>query len=323
MAQRSEEWSGRGRSPGRRTRVGLGLFLAALLAYEWHTQSPQTTVAGTPEPGVAFASDGGEGGKTGASAATNAQPISAAPPIDLNAYEALLKSNPLAAIEQARDFHRRNVRDYACTFIKQELLDHGLSSEQTIHVRFMQEPYSVLMHWVRNPGAAERVIYVAGRWVNPDASSPAERELAVCQPGAVARIFVKSVREPIRGDRAKKESRRFIDDFGFLKALDLMVEYSRLGQQRGEMKLWYEGIASFDGRPTFVIKRTLPYSGPASLYPDGSAEYHLDREWLVPVAVYSYADLERRKLLGKYEYRDVRMNVGCQPGDFEPSKYGM
>lgn len=299
----------------RRGHMFIGAVLVSVFAYQWQLEA---TDGGAPPAAAA--------GPAAVAAATVSRPT---PPIvrgaaDRSAFEALLRRDPLGAIEHAREHHRRAVRDYSCVFTKQELLPGGLSDEQDITVKFQQSPFAIMMHWTRNPGPAERVIYVAGRWINPEASDPAERDLAICQPGAIARIFVKSVREPIRGDRARKQSRRYIDDFGFLKALDLMVEFTRLARDRGELKISYEGPSTFDGRPTYVLNRTLPpFTGPNSLYPDGAAEYHLDQEWLVPVAVYSFADASRKTLLGKYEYRGIRMNVGCTAADFDPSTYGM
>jgi hypothetical protein len=70
----------------------------------------------------------------------------------------------------------------------------------------------------------------------------------------------------------------------------------------------HEGEGSIDGRPTFVLARYLPYTGPNGKYPDARLVVHLDQEWLLPVGIYSYADREARVLLGSYISTEVELN---------------
>ncbi len=240
-------------------------------------------------------------------------------------FEDLIRNNPLAALIHARDRLVRESRDYTCNFVKQERIGAGLSAEQEIEVKFRPEPYSVMMHWIRNEGMAKRVVYVKGRWIDEDATNPELREQAVCMPGKGLHLLVKSIKQPINGTIAKKSSRRAIDEFGFRRALDLLVQYCEIAQERGELKLEFRGETRFDGRPVWLVRRHLPYTGEGGLYPDQIAEIYVDQEFHVPVAVYCYSDSEARpdKLLGKYEYRSIRFNVGLSERDFDPSTYGM
>ncbi|MFO0972604.1 MAG: DUF1571 domain-containing protein [Phycisphaerae bacterium] len=242
---------------------------------------------------------------------------------DDRSFVSFLKRDPLAALEQARADHLRDVRDYNCTFVKQELLPGGMSAEQVIAVNFRQEPYSVVMHWLKNPGKAERVIYVKGRWTDAGQSDPALREQAMCQPGAIARLIVKSLKQPIRGSLAQQSSRRCIDEFGFARGLDLLITYCRMARDRGELDLRYVGTSEIDGRPTWVVERRLPYAGPEGRYPDRIAVVHIDQQWRVPVSVHCFADDARTLLLGRYDYADVVMGVGHGENVFDPKSYGM
>ncbi|MEE8170039.1 MAG: DUF1571 domain-containing protein, partial [Phycisphaerae bacterium] len=220
----------------------MGTALALLFVYQWRDTTAADVSEPRSAPSVVYAAD-----------------YSAAR-IEPSVFEDLLRSDPIGAFEMARDHHARTVRDYTCTFIKQELLPGGMSKEQEILVRFLQKPFSIVMHWIRNADKAERVIYVAGKWIDRDADQPEQRDLAVCQPGAIARIFIKSVKQPIRGRLAMQSSRRTIADFGFLNALDMMIEFSRLAEQRGDLDLRYAGPSEYDGRPTWIIERSLPYT---------------------------------------------------------------
>jgi len=251
--------------------------------------------------------------------------VLAAEQVRADPFEKLIRHDPLAALLAARAQHVRDVRDYQCVLVKQEALPSGMSEEQEIEVKFRQQPFSVYMNWLRNPGMANRVIYVKDRWVDPNARRTEERELAVAQPGKIAQLFVKSVKQPIRGRLARKSSRRFLDEFGFQRTLDLLIKYCQIARSRGELSLEYRGETRFDGRPVWVLRRQLPYSGEGGVYPDRVAEIYVDQAYRVPVAVYCYSDVEKRPehLLGKYEYRNIRFQTGLSDRDFDPATYGM
>lgn len=252
-------------------------------------------------------------------------PIVMAATVAQDPFEKLIRTDPLEALIRSRDRHASQVQDYKCTMVKQEMLPSGMSEEQEIDVLFRQQPYSVVLTWRRNPGLAERVVYVKDRWIDEDAEEADERDLAVCQPGPVARLLIKSIKQPIHGKLAQKASRRFVDEFGFTRALDLLIKYCEIARESGDLKLAYCGETRFDGRPVWVVRRTLPYTGPDGAYPDRTAEVFIDKEYRVPVAVYCYSDdaKEPRNLLGKYEYRNIRMQVGLSESDFDPKTYGM
>lgn len=284
-------------------RLFFGAILGAVLLIEFATRSATSAIV--PAEAEVIASV--------ASPAPDARP----------GFDDLIRRDPLAALEQAQIELVSKVRDYTCTFIKQELLDSGLSQEQTIATSFRAEPYSVVMHWLKNPGKAERVIYVKGKWIDAGANKPEERDLAVCQPGAIARVFVKSLKQPIRGSMAREASRRFIDEFGFWQSLNLLTKYSQLAKDRGELTLVFRGESMFDGRPTYVLERRLPYTGENGTYPDRVATIHIDKQWRVPVSVRCYADDAKKQLLGRYEYSNVTFDVGLTDKTFEPTTYGM
>jgi hypothetical protein len=251
--------------------------------------------------------------------------VLAADTVAVDQFDKLVRTNPLAALKEARDRHARGVRDYQCVMVKQEALASGMSTEQEIEVKFRAQPYSVMMNWLRNPGMAQRVIYVKDKWIDESAKNPNERDLAVAQPGVVAQLLFKSIKQPIRGKFAKKSSRRYLDEFGFNRTLDLLIKYCDMATVTNELKLDYKGESHFDGRPVWVIRRQLPYNGEGGKYPDRVAEILIDKEHRVPVAVYCYGseDKSPSSLLGKYEYRDIRFNTGLTETDFTPATYGM
>lgn len=251
--------------------------------------------------------------------------VLAAERVQADPFERLIRHEPLDALAEARERLIRESPSYRCTFIKQERIRSNIRAEQEVEVKFRSQPFSVVMNWVRNPSLAQRVIYVRGKWVDPDATDPKMRNLAVCQPIKPLALIKKSVRQPIHGIFAERSSRRSIDEFGFKRALDLLIKFSRFAESQGELSLEFKGETHFDGRPVWLVRRRLPYKDEGGLYPDLTADILIDKEYHVPVAVYCYSDAERKpqNLLGKYEYRNIRFDVEFTDRDFDPATYGM
>lgn len=286
----------------RRVQVLCGLLLAGALyaQLEFNADYEPVLAKGTP---VVYAAE---------------QPVA-------DPFERLIRRDPLEALAQAKKQLVRDSRDYACNFVKQERVGSTIRAEQEVSVMFRPQPYSVMMHFVRNPGLAERAIYIKDKWTDNDATDPALRELAVCQPGKGLSLLLKSIKQPIHGTMAKRSSRRSMDEFGFERALDLLIKYCDLARERGELTLEFKGETHFDGRPVWVVRRVLPYTAEGGRYPDRIANIYIDKVYHVPVAVYCYSadDGGPMNLLGKYEYRNVRFDPGLTEKDFDPATYGM
>ncbi|MCP4249320.1 MAG: DUF1571 domain-containing protein [bacterium] len=233
--------------------------------------------------------------------------------------EVLAKSDPMAFLDRCRENYFANYRDYICTFTKQERIGKRVTAEQETVVKYRERPCSVNMRWVRNADAAAHVTYIEGRW--PDKNG---LDQAWCEPaGAIARLFVKKILQPIHGRSASKASRRSIDQFGFRSTLELIVKYSRRADDAGVLDLRYVGPGSVDGRSTFVFERRSPYTGQEEPYPDRLLVFHIDREWLVPTACYSYRDDLGDDLLGRYVLTDVTFNNDLDDQDFGPESLGL
>ena len=107
--------------------------------------------------------------------------------------------------------------------------------------------------------------------------------------------------------------------------MDLIVQYCEKAREAGALKLTYEGEADFKGRRVWVVKRVLPYTGPDGEYPDLVANFYIDQEHRIPIAIHTFSDEKCtvEDLLGKYEYRDVDFDADVTDADFEPATYGL
>jgi len=229
--------------------------------------------------------------------------VRAALPVPLEA----VRQDPMLLVRLGRERYLREIREYRCVLLKQERLAGGLTPVQEVEVRYRETPHTVYMLWRKNADQAKRALWMQ----DPRFVDKIGRKVALVEPaGAIARLFVSELFVPIDGPEARKLSRRTIDECGFRSTFELLERYNALAQERGVLKLWFDGFGEIDGRPTYVIRRDLPYEGPNGPYPDGRMVLHLDQEWLLPVAVFSYADQAEKELLGSYVFTKVELNPG-------------
>ena len=219
-------------------------------------------------------------------------------------YVAMAEGDPMALLRLGIQNYDRDIKDYRCVFLRQERLNGKLTPRQTIEVLYRESPRAILMTWVRNAGQARRALYRE----TVQADGKIRSQLLVEPAGVIARLVAKQVTVPVRGRRARRSGRYTIDQFGFRAVLERVLRDSRLAEKQGVLDLTYAGEGEVDGRPTLTLVRRLPYTGPKGVYSDARLVLHLDREWLVPVAVYSYADQEGKTLLGSYVMTSVKLN---------------
>ncbi len=227
---------------------------------------------------------------------------------------AAAERDPMVLARLGRQWYEQHVREYRCVLVKQERLGNKLSQVQEIELRFRESPRAVYMLWKTNADQARRALFMDAReFVDQNGQKLARVEPA----GAVARLFVKDLFLPIDGPEARKASRRTIDEAGFRATFDLLETYNAVAAEQGVLDIRFGGTGMVDGRPTYIIVRDLPYTGPTGPYPDARLVLHLDQEWLLPVAVYSYADHQEKELLGSYVFTHVELNPGFDADDFE------
>lgn len=226
-------------------------------------------------------------------------------PLPAQDLRALALRDPMRLVEQGREYYDRNIREYRCTLVKQERLGNKLTDVQEIEIRYRENPYAVYMLWKSNPDGARRALHMH----SDDYVDERGRKLVRVEPnGAVARLFTKDIFLPLDGAQVRKESRRAIDEAGFRSTFELLEHYNAIAKERGVLDLKLAGTGEIDGRPTYVLQRDLPYQGADGPYPDARMKLHLDQEWLLPVAVYSYADHNEETLLGSYVFTDIEIN---------------
>lgn len=216
----------------------------------------------------------------------------------------IARRDPAAFFELARAKYHESVSAYRATLTKQERVQGELTEVQEVELRYRGEPLSIYMLWKKNPDTARRALYMN----TPDFEDEDGQKLARVEPNGLPRLLVSDIMIQTRGPQAAKSSRHSIEDAGFASFFRMLQTYNAKARAAGTLKLEYAGQGDVDGRETIVIVRELPYTGPDGSYPDARLVMHFDQETLLPIAVYSYADHQEQKLLGRYIYTDIDLN---------------
>ena len=223
------------------------------------------------------------------------------------------RRNPSGLLRLARERCQRETGDFRCLLEKQERISGALKPIEVIQVCYRADPLSVFMTWRRGANQAKRALFIDSQeFVDGDGQRLARVEPA----GVLLRLIVSDVMVPIHDARARKASRRAIDEFGFRSTFDILEHVNDLAAARNELDFRYEGEGAVDGRATVILVRRLPYTGPGGRYPDAKLILQLDQESLLPTAIYSYTDPEGRELLGSYVFAQVNLNPGFGESDF-------
>ncbi len=223
-------------------------------------------------------------------------------PGEVKRLEKLARSDHVALLRLALEHYRRRVRAYTCTFIKQERINGKLKPEQWIKVKFMEKPFSVSMHWVKNVQTGDRALYVAGKY---------NGQMLIRLAG-VLRLFGTVTRDPA-SPQVMANTLRPITMFGFRRSLENLLKVYEPAVKAGDAVCRFAGRKNLAGREVLVLERVLP---PKEGYPARKTTVYLDAEWLVPLGVEGY-DWDGQ-LTCRYLYKDVDFAAALTEKDFTP-----
>ena len=241
--------------------------------------------------------------KTGPASAMTAAYASADPGvIDRDATP----RDPVALLEEALVRCDRDVRDYECVFERRERIGGRLYPAQRMRVRYNDHPRTVHMVWLDNIDQVRQAWYAEGE----NLSAAGDEQVIIEPAGRLLRAVAGRIAIDAHGDLARRSSRFTIDQFGFRSTLERILDGIHRFEAGGVMRIDYAGTGRIGGRATHVIVRRLPYDGPDGPYPEAKLIVHLDRQTLMPVAVYCYADPGEQVLLASYVTTQVTTNTG-------------
>ena len=222
--------------------------------------------------------------------------------------ERMAREDHVGLLKLALKNYQNSVRDYVCTFIKQERIDGHLNEEEKLRVCCKEAPFSVMMSWCEPKGLVDKVLYVDKN----------NNSTMLVRPTGLAGMLVHTVRRDVHDPRVKKITLRTPAQFGFGRSLQDIIEVYEQAEQNGVLDTDYLGIKKVDGRDCLVLVRKLPMD---KGYPAAKLVVYLDKDYLLPTRVESYDAADNRFSL--YMYLDVRFNLGLTDELFSPQANGM
>jgi len=221
--------------------------------------------------------------------------------------EDLAKTDHLALLRKCLQHYELSVRDYTCRFIKRERISGRLGRAQEIDVRFMDHPFSVAMRWRKNAPISDRALFVEG----------AHGGNMLLRPKGLLSI-VGTVRRKPDSEQVMANTLRPISRFGFKRSLSSLIGVYELAAKRGDLKTRFVGRKEVDGREAFVLERILPARPD---YPAHRTLVYIDAERLLPICVEAWN--WDNKLMYRYIFGDVKLNVGLTADDFTTKANGL
>jgi hypothetical protein len=235
-------------------------------------------------------------------------------------FEALVRADPVAALDAAVRRYHREVKGFRATFHKQERIGGKLREPEVIRVAFRDEPFSVLMLWEQGGGLGQGTLYVRG-------------ENGGQMKVWVSRLFTKSV-DP-RGSMPRDSARYGIEGFGLGQSTRRAFAAWEGAKERGELRAEYLGrrVVPDLGRECHVVKRTCPADEIDGFTDDvkeavtdknrpdsfRTVTLYLDCEtWLQIGTEQHRSDGE---LVARYFFRDVQLNPPFDKGTFTTASF--
>ena len=254
-------------------------------------------LAGAAAVGVATAQPPADPAKSpGVSPAAAVDPVKAADPLG-------------AMLADARAAYAK-VRDYTCTFTRQEKFGGALSAEQVAEMRVRSQPYSVYVRFARPEGVAGmEAAYAADRRDGKIRYRPAGK-------AGINGFLTVSPEDP----KMLADNRRPVSELGVGKVIELLVAVAAREKALNNPVEAFPSDYVFAGRPVtrYEVLTRRPH---AHRYAYRTVVY-VDKETKLPVRFEAYDQPKPGaspdgELLEAYSYSDLRLNVGLGDSAFE------
>jgi hypothetical protein len=234
--------------------------------------------------------------------------------------EELARYNPVQFMENCLRRCKRTVSSYTLTLDKQERLGGKLQPQEIIAATFREKPFSVLLRWEKGARLADSVLYVEGE--NQEKVDGQARSMLVVHPAGVLGKLLKPVKRKPDGPEAKQSGRYTVPEFGLEKGMLLTWNsWKRATEDPSGNNLHVEYLGQVTlkeagDRICYKLRRT-EYAHPEE---DGITELtiYVDKETWLQVGSELRGDFNGEKQwIGKYYFRDIRLNPELSDDDFK------
>lgn len=210
----------------------------------------------------------------------------------------LLHTRPLDFLDLCVTKYDQEVKSYSLTFRKYE--KGKTRGMEKLKVHFREQPFSVFMQWLENPGLTSKVLFVKGE--NDDK--------------LLAPVPIFGIKKFAPNDTLAKNSSRYtIDQFGLKLATLRSIGSMRKAQAEGKLFLEYRGLVQvpeLGNRLSHKFVRT-PYDPPEE---EGVNELtlYIDQETLLQTG--SILKDAAGQVVAEYYFTDIELNPEFGPDQF-------
>lgn len=199
------------------------------------------------------------------------------------------------------------IDDYTATFIKQERVNGRLKPVETVFMKF-QKPFKVYMKWVEGAKEGQEILYVEGKNGGKVLAHPGFGGFL----GGMLTMILPTFAISPDGPTAMKDNLHPVTDAGIGNMIENIISNNAKARTNDDLHLYYRGESSVDGRMAFLVERILPQE---EGYPAHRAQLFIDKEYRLPImmVLHDWSD----ELIGSYEFRDLVLNPGLAPEEFE------
>jgi len=216
----------------------------------------------------------------------------------LSAVSGAMAHDPLQMVYACRQAYK-SVNDFTAIMHRRERLWGQMQPEETILIKFRNQPFSVYMKWIKEPHKTREAIYVE----NQNDGKIVAHEVV----GLVNWMRKVSPNDP----EARKQSHHPITEAGIGKAIESLIRVCETAQKAGDLQICYVGEQPVDNRPTDMLMRVLPQKPE---YPYHVLLMYIDKELGLPIKFVTLNwDYEPETI---YTYTDLKVNVGLTDEDF-------
>lgn len=213
----------------------------------------------------------------------------------------------IRALKTSQEIIDRDIRDYSCTFVKQERLDGQLAERQYILMKVMHQPFSVYMAFVR-PFDGREVVYVAGQ---------NENKLVALDAG-IKRYLGKMNLDP-EGALAMKGQRHPITSVGMRNLTAKLIKVGEAETQFAECDVTTNADTKINGRSTTMVQVIHPT--PRQNFRAHVTRIFFDNELRIPIHYDTYlwpaAAGGQPPLEESYTYQNLKINNNFTALDFD------
>jgi hypothetical protein len=205
----------------------------------------------------------------------------------------------------------RNIRDYSCTFVKQERIDGELGEPQHIFMRIRHEPFSVYMSFLK-PFQGREVLWVAGQNNN---------EMVVREAG-LKRMLGKMNLDP-QGAVAMRGQKYPITRVGIRNLTAELIRQFEADSKYGECEVVHKADPEIkiSGRSATMVQIVHPI--PRQNFRAHIARLFFDNELRIVIHYDAYMWPEqpggRPPLDESFTYTNLKINNGYAARDFDAS----